>query len=239
MLMKEDLLGSFGKMSKEVDEGIGLNDDTNEYLEYSFFKSLPEVSLQLTQPNVMTFEVNNDPFTIQAKGENENTIGTDGSGSKKEKGTCGFIGNADGVLFSGYFGQKNTEDDFNGNIDGKVKSGTIHPFPVIEEEKRRQNSAVTFDPINRVSKKLKLDKSLNNSFISSSLSRNKNSFSDLAKNISLNTTSFSKKKSKINTLPIELLSTEEIELERIRKEREELKKLKMMNSHMAEKVKIT
>jgi hypothetical protein len=227
-MLKENLLGSFGK---NVEQDGVLNKDANEenILEHSFFKHLPEVIVGHDNANVMNFNLNEpNPLDEEALEMNTNAF------LKHEIGDYCFNPGSD-ILFSGYFGTKNDEDNINGNKDLQKNGKRINPFPIIEEERGKQNS---YDPINRVSKKMRLDKSVsltNCSFISSH-SRNKSSFNELVKSVSLsNFNSISKKKSK-ETLNLELLSTEEIELEKIRKEKEELKRLKQINSHMAGKV---
>jgi hypothetical protein len=237
---KETLLNSFGKAADESPEGRGENNanlDLNES-QHSFFKNLPEVIVESNNTDVMNFELNEPTCGNQL---NEGNLFANGSGHKDTREN--FYFNATDILFSGYFGQKNEEDGFNGNKDAQKNNKRINPFPTIEEERQRQNSGMSYDALNgRNCKKQKLEKSasksaLSNSFLSN-MSRNKNSFSDLVKSVSLTSSSSfcQKKKSKL-ALILEVLSSEQLELEKIKKEKEELRRLKLKNSHMAERVK--
>jgi hypothetical protein len=221
------LLGSFGKgISDDVDVAGEENNEDLIELEQSFFKHLPEVILEQNNNGVVEFEpcdrdsqqqgavVSEDLYKLTMKPRDENfyfNAGTD-------------------VLFSGYFGQKNDEDNINGHRESLKNNKRINPFPSIAEERAKQNSG-------GYGRRLEKSPSAVNCSFLSTRSRNKNSFSDFIKCVSLTSSSstFNKKKSKVN-LTIEILSSEELEIERIKKEKEELRKLKQKNSQMAEKV---
>jgi hypothetical protein len=193
-MLKKNLLGSFGKL-EEFDESIqGSAGRTGYVLEHSFFKHLPEVIVENNHSNVKNFDIN-DPFLIESKVSRKSNLNYSGN---KQLSDVNEFGNTEEVLFSGYFGQRNEKDYINGSQHGEDKTNIINPFLKMGVGIGRQNSTQLFDPINRASlKKQRVYKTLtalNNS--ASSHNRHKNSFSDLIKSVSLNSSAFCKKKSR-------------------------------------------
>jgi hypothetical protein len=159
-------------------------------------------------------------------------------------------------LFSGFFGQK--VEMMSPNFYTITK-----PFPMAEDEKKfsktyeNEKFGSAFESINPklVSKKPKAEvENFNGSFFSISMNKPKNlasnnfntqmntsnisnmsgvssqstSFNDLVKSVSL--TNLNKKK--------KVLSSEEIQLEKIKKEKEEMQRLRNVNTQLVEKAKI-
>jgi hypothetical protein len=127
------LVGSFGK-----------NTVCDDYSEYSFYKNLPEVIVK--QGNeVIDFDVTND---VMREGKTSNSISKDISSIFQNKDNVNSNIIPD-VLFSGYFGKKNEEEGFNGNVKNIKNGKKINPFPKIEEERSLYNSNTSFDSMNR------------------------------------------------------------------------------------------
>jgi hypothetical protein len=160
------LVGSFGK-----------NIVSDDYSEYSFYKNLPEV---IVEPGneVIDFDVSNDIV------DNGKYIFNGSRDINKIFGNKENVNNnlIPEVLYSGYFGQKNEEEGFNGKVRNKKNGKNINPFPQIEEERSFYNSNTSFDSMNRFGiKKQKLSG---------------NSFNECLRSVNLSS-SF-KKKSKYN-----------------------------------------
>jgi hypothetical protein len=219
-------MGSFGKHEEvygDINDMEGIvNDD--DALQQSFFQNLPEVIVESTNDFNLEEEVKNG---VNKNVNNELDLGI---GAKND---LNFNPNND-ILFSGYFGQKMDDENINGNKLTNDNHKRTNPFPMIVEERVNKNSFNLYNKPNF--KKQRLDKSLslNNSYISTTSSKAKNSFSDMVKSVSLTTCP---KKSK-KYLILEILSSVELELLKIKKEKENIKKLQQKNEQMKEKVKI-
>lgn len=234
--------------------------------EHSFFRNLNQaINEQNSYDPVMNFNLN-DNNEIKAKGgedkfsnnnyENMKMMSTKSS-LKDASFTNTIQGSNSDLLFSGYFGQRHDQNNFNDNHFMSKNDKAINPFPTIEEEKTHKNkSFLSNDSFLPCSKRQRLDHGKDRfngtSFFNTSTSSNFNksttfnktstSFNDLVKSVSLSSFDHSsnysnpKKKSKKLFLTLGILSSEELEIEKIKKEKEELRRLKQLNQHNAEKV---
>ncbi len=146
-----------------------------EAVHFSLFKS--DNHILESNPSINDFTINNDSVRKVVNCKEESAFSLKSVKIEtREKSTCGF---SNEVLFSGYFGQKAEDENFNGQILFNKSNHITNPFPLIEEEKVYNNCNTSFNSMNRFTTKRQKLENFNTA------STGKNYFTELVKSVSL------------------------------------------------------